>query len=169
MPINSRAKGQRAEREVAGLLADLLGRVVSRRIQNAKHDYDLIGLEAFGFAAEVKHYAEVTDALKAGWWEQAQRQARLHKLKPVLFYRGNRQKWRAVLPASLFLGGGDWEGLEWTMEMSLEAFAAVARDGAAVTRGVPAFICATTATTATSGAVGAATGGTADTPTNTAP
>lgn len=144
LPINSRDKGQRAEREVAGLLADLLGRVVSRRIQNFKNDYDLIGLEQFGFAAEVKHYASVTDSLKAGWWAQAEEQARIHKLKPVLFYRGNRMKWRAVVPASLFLGGEGWEGLEWTMEMSLEAFAAVARAGAA-TR--PSGLASTSAST----------------------
>ena len=164
MPINSRDKGQRGERQVAGILADLLGRVVSRRIQNFKNDYDLIGLEQFGYAPEVKHHAKVTDSLKAEWWAQAERQAEVHGLVPVLIYRGNRQKWRAVVPASLFLGGEGWEGLEWTMEMSLEAFAAVARAGVATSQSGQMSTCGTTDPAldhASSTADGMAPGGTA--------
>lgn len=146
MPINSRSKGQRGEREAAFLLSCLLGPgiVVSRRIQNQKNDYDLIGLEQFGFAPEVKFVKEATEALKAEWWEQACRQAYIHKLTPVVIFKANRRRWRAVLPASLFLGGDGWEGLEWTMEMSLEAFAAVARAGAAIS---PSGLASTSAST----------------------
>lgn len=127
MPINSRAKGQAAEREVAALIYALTGWEVRRRIENKKDDNDLIGIP--GWCAEVKRYAKFTPALLAFFWEQTVRQAKKHGGIPVMFYRANQAKWRAVVPASHFCGN-EGEGYEWTMDMSLECWAMVARDGA---------------------------------------
>lgn len=129
---NSRAKGQRFEREVAAIFADLLGEDVHRRIENKKHDFDLIGLEKFGAAVECKFYAQVTEALKREWWSQACAQARKHGLVPVLVYRQNRTKPRALVPSSVFHGleWDSWgEEITWTHEMSMESLCAALRDG----------------------------------------
>lgn len=50
---------------------------------------------------------------------------------PVLFFRKNRDEWRAVWPAAVQLGvqsADMWSGYSWTVEGSIEAWAAVARE-----------------------------------------
>lgn len=86
---NSRAKGQRGERELAALLAQLTGHPVKRQVRNHRGDADLAGLP--GWAVECKHYrAAPGPALLAGWWQQARLQAAGQYARPLLCWRANR-------------------------------------------------------------------------------
>lgn len=79
-----REKGKRGEREVAGLLSDLTGRSVTRRVRQHDGDSDLIGLEPW--CVEVK--LQKTLSLDA-WWQQCVDQASVISIAPwpVLFWR----------------------------------------------------------------------------------
>lgn len=66
----------------------------------------------------------------AGWWRQAVDQAEAAGGIPVLFWRQDRDEWRAVWPLSA--GAADraavWTAYEWTVEGSPEAWAVVYRE-----------------------------------------
>jgi hypothetical protein len=67
----------------------------------------------------------------AGWWRQAVRQAEADGGFPVLFWRQDRDEWRAVWPLAVSLTtqhAAMWTGYEWTAEGSPDAWAAVCRD-----------------------------------------
>ena len=120
----SREKGKRGEREVFGLLSDLLGTVVKRNINARRGDCD--SLELPGWACESKR----TEAWTDGYWAQAVEQAERVKRRPVLFWRGNRRPWVAMVDfvdvAALEVPRGH------RVEMSLEAFASFVREELAV-------------------------------------
>lgn len=122
MSAMQRTKGASGEREVSALIRDLTGWEVKRRVRNDHGDSDLIGIP--GWSPEVKRHAKATRGDIAQWWAQAERQAQ--GLKPVLFYRLDRADWRAVWPLAAAIGG-EWGGIEWTAETTVEAWAAVAR------------------------------------------
>ena len=63
------------------------------------------------------------------WWTQAAIQAT--DALPVLLYRLDRDQWRAVWPVAALLvapTGNRWAGYDWTVEGSVAAWAAVARE-----------------------------------------
>lgn len=125
--MKSRQKGKVGEREVAGLIRDLTGWDVRRRVRQHDGDSDLLG--APGWAIEVKRYASATPSIIEGWWKQTVAQA--DGLLPVLVYRIDRRDWRAVWPIAMHLTeqrAEYWEGYRWTAESSLDAWAAVARE-----------------------------------------
>lgn len=131
MGLKSRNKGKAGEREIAALVRELTGWEVRRRVRQHEGDSDLEGVP--GWSVEVKRYAKAARADVRGWWGQAARQAGEGQT-PVLFWRQDRDEWRAVWPvaASLALQHADmWGGYDWTVEGSIEAWAAVARDSEA--------------------------------------
>jgi hypothetical protein len=117
----SRSKGKRGELLLVNELKDLLGVDVKRRVRNFANDSDIVGLD--GWSAEVKNCA--TPAMNA-WWKQTVEQAKEGET-PVLFYKLPRKPFKAVVPLELFIGGAN-SGLPYTMELSLEGFAAVYRE-----------------------------------------
>lgn len=101
-----RTKGQTGERELAALLTQITGHVVTRRVRQHDGDADLQGLP--GWCVEVKRHARVTPGLVARWWVQAVEQARRTSDRPVLFHRADRAPWRALWAPR---GGMEYLGL----------------------------------------------------------
>jgi len=129
MGLKSRNKGKAGEREIAALVRDLTGWEVRRRVRQHEGDSDLEGVP--GWSVEVKRYARAARADVRGWWEQAARQAAAVGQTPVLFWRQDRDEWRAVWPVaeSLAIPSTEiWGAYGWTVEGSIEAWAAVARE-----------------------------------------
>jgi hypothetical protein len=127
MAAMSRNKGKAGEREVAGLLRDLLGHDVQRSVQQHEGDSDLIGIP--GWSLEVKRHKAAGRADIAEWWRQTVEQAA--GLLPCLVYRLDRDSWRAVWPLAIHLRvqrADYWRDYVMTAEASLEAWAAVARE-----------------------------------------
>ena len=98
-------KGKRAEREMVKILQPVVARawatvggmpatcpVLSRNlVQSRQGGYDLVGLD--WLALEVKHH----ETLKVkDWWSQTLRQSRTDQT-PVLVYKQNNVKWRAMV------------------------------------------------------------------------
>lgn len=125
MPINSRNKGAQGEREVSGIIHDQLGIKLQRNLDQWRSGgFDLVGLD--GWAIEVKRAKK---PLLNQWWQQTTEQAQKAGLKPILWYRLDNQKWRVVLP--LVILNSDFHagmGLEYTAEVSPEAFAMIYRE-----------------------------------------
>ena len=125
MGLKSRSKGKAGEREIASLIADLTGWDVRRRVRQHEGDSDLEGVP--GWSVEVKRHAQATRADIRAWWNQTERQAASEGSLPVLFCRRDRDEWRAVWSLAAMLSPGDaWSGYAWTVEGSIEAWAAVA-------------------------------------------
>lgn len=93
MSASQRAKGQTGERELCALLSDELGITVRRNVDQARAG-GADCLEIRGFAIECKRHERLS---RPTWWAQAVRQAEALKLEPLLFYRRNRQPWRAMV------------------------------------------------------------------------
>jgi hypothetical protein len=125
MSAMQRNKGAQGERELAALIADATGWTVKRRIRQHQGDSDLEGVP--GWSIECKRHARATRSDIAVWWRQAVAQAARSDDKPVLFFRLDRDTWRAVWPLGVHLGGG-WAGYDLTVEGSVLAWAAAARD-----------------------------------------
>lgn len=138
-PINSRAKGACAERELARLIEEHLNVPMARNLEQSRsggHDLiapgaDPVSRALDAYAIEVKRYAAITPAMLAGFWSQAEAQAARASKTPALAYRRDREEWRLVVPLRALNGGfGDWPGFEWTATLSVEAFCALVREGA---------------------------------------
>jgi Holliday junction resolvase len=107
---NSRAKGQRGEREVCHMLSKYLGEPITREL-GASRDGGCdvkVTIGEFTYFIEVKLYRKVTQANIAEWWTQALRQANddEHALNPVpvLIYRQSHWKyWEVVVPLGYML------------------------------------------------------------------
>jgi hypothetical protein len=110
----ARAKGQRGERELFALLSDLLGFVVRRKASNRKGEPD--GIDIPGWAVEVKRSEQpkLTE-----WWRQTETQAAAIGRRPVLFFRGNRQPWRAMVDLGDL--NSDFENGRYSTVMPVEA------------------------------------------------
>jgi len=124
MPINSRTKGQSGEREVIQILREELGIDATRNLDQWRDGgSDVLGLN--GWSVEVKRAK--TPLIKQ-WWEQTCRQTGDHQF-PCLWYRIDRKYWRVVIPIYAitpeFHISND---LEWTAEISPEAFCALVRE-----------------------------------------
>ncbi|TDG02091.1 hypothetical protein E1N52_41620 [Paraburkholderia guartelaensis] len=133
MGAMQRRKGSSGEREIAALVRDLTGWDVRRRVRQHEGDSDIEGVP--GWCGEVKRHARATRSDVRDWWEQAAHQAAAAGLLPVLFYRLDRDEWRAVWPVSALLPVPDaqtWRGYGLTVEGSIHAWAAVARECAPV-------------------------------------
>lgn len=125
MSAFSRSKGQRGEREVAGMIRDLLGVDASRRVRQHDGDSDILGVP--GWCVEVKNCA---DLRLTEWWRQASEQAQDGDL-PCLFYKLPRRGWRVLWPlASLItMQRADyWRDIAWAADTTPEAWAAVVRE-----------------------------------------
>lgn len=101
--INSRTKGNNAEREVSKLLYDELGIKLIRNLdQSRSGGHDLTPEQSGGlmdvYAIEVKRYAKITTAMLKGFWNQAVDQAKRANKVPVLIYRQDRGGWLTVVP-----------------------------------------------------------------------
>jgi hypothetical protein len=130
MSAMQRTKGAQGEREISGVIRDLTGWDVQRRVRNHAGDSDLTGVP--GWSVEVKRHKCAGRAEIAGWWRQSCAQAR--DGLPVLFFRLDRDSWRAVWPVAVGLKmqrAEMWSGYEWTCEGTVEAWATVAREVAA--------------------------------------
>jgi hypothetical protein len=139
MGAMQRRKGGDGEREIVALVRDLTGWDVRRRVRQHEGDSDVEGIP--GWCCEVKRHARVTRADVRGWWEQAARQAAATSSRPVLFYRLDRDEWRAVWPVSVLLNApvaDGWLNYDMTCEGSVSTWAAVARDGSSL-REVPYY------------------------------
>lgn len=104
--INSRAKGQTGEREVADLLNGAIFRVTGvygdfkRNLEQTQDGgFDLNSVMYPFFAIEVKRVENLTPAVVEKFWAQTTRQAKLFAppgkyLLPILIYRKSRMDWR---------------------------------------------------------------------------
>lgn len=125
--INSRAKGQRGEREVVDILQSLvsiirakygLSEVLVQRNQNQSWQggCDLHGLD--GFAVEVKYCEQDWNN---AWWVQCVAQGEKFKGVPILFYRRNGAKWKVRMRAFVNTPR-DNDQIEIDMDISLQDF-----------------------------------------------
>lgn len=97
-PGGAKAKGADGERELASLLTGWAASSgvrldLSRNLEQTRSGgHDLMGLEEYGMAVEVKRVEAMN---MNGWWKQATRQAiAAGNLTPVLAWRQNRKPWR---------------------------------------------------------------------------
>jgi len=142
MTASQRRKGKGGELELAGIIRDLSGRDVRRRVRQHDGDSDLEGIP--GWSVEVKRHKAAGRGLIGAWWRQTVQQAtrvatgqknaaaaRISCLMPVLFFRADRDQWRAVWPAAVLLThqrADMWVDYAWTCESSVEAWVAVAQE-----------------------------------------
>jgi Holliday junction resolvase len=121
-----RNKGAAAERELFGLLSDLLGFVVRRNVDQARRG-GADGIEIPGWAIECKRQEQ----WESRWWDQARQQADIAGRMPALCYRASRQPWRVrvlledvvyTLRSNDFIAGHAW------VEMDLPTFAMIVRE-----------------------------------------
>lgn len=129
MSMMQRNKGKAGEREVANMIRDLTGWDVRRRVRQHGGDSDLLG--APGWAVEVKRQKAAPRGLIGLWWRQTVEQAGWGGCLPVLFFRADRDSWRAVWPAAVRLvdqRADYWREYEWTVEGSVQCWAVVARE-----------------------------------------
>lgn len=127
MSAMQRNKGKAGEREIAAIVRDLTGWDVRRRVRQHDGDSDLEG--APGWSVEVKRHRSATRGDLARWWAQAVAQA--GDQVPVLFYRLDRDTWRAVWPVAVLLvlqRAVWWRDYEWTADTTVQAWASAARD-----------------------------------------
>ena len=118
---DSRTKGQAGEREIATILRDLTGWQIKRKCRQHPGDSDLEGIP--GWSVEVKRHASIDRGDIRRFWVQACRQAQ-NGDTPVLFYRRDRDDWRAVWPS----GDSLRSDYEWTLEASPAVWAEYARE-----------------------------------------
>lgn len=132
----SRRKGAVFEREIAGELHLLLGITFQRDLEQCREDErgDLIADDPdFPFLIECKRWAK-GNGCKREWWAQAVAAALKAEKRPAVIYRYDGLKARVCLSAQDVvecITRGDWSGAVHLMDMDLEAFAYVAREGMA--------------------------------------
>lgn len=129
--INSRAKGAQGEREFCKALGEYLGDALveplKRNLEQTRNGgHDILGLE--GWALEIKRYKVVKESDIKAFWEQAVEQAKRAGATPVLAYREDFQSWRVRIPWG-FMMDDEWdEDVDFTLEMSIKAFASIIRE-----------------------------------------
>jgi len=129
--INSRAKGASAERafikELGEFLGDAMVEPMKRNLeQTRKGGHDIVGLD--GFAIEVKRYKRVKEGDIVKFWAQAVDQAKRVDAEPVLAYREDFCSWRVRIPWGFMMNDGWDEDVDFTLELSLKAFATLVRE-----------------------------------------
>lgn len=132
MPVNSRGKGARGEREVIDLLqaaldevAAELGKVaprLERNLEQVRHGgHDLVGIDFV--QVEVKRVENDAPGLVKSWWEQAKAASAkfpLDKQMPVLIHRKNNQPWKVRMFGQLPLASG--QRVCCPVDISFDAF-----------------------------------------------
>lgn len=130
--INSRAKGAAGEREFCKALSEHLGDALveplKRNLEQTRNGgHDILGLE--GWALEIKRYKAVKESDVEKFWQQAVDQAKRVGAQPVLAYREDFRSWRVRIPWGFMMEDLDWdEDVDFTLELSLKAFAALVRE-----------------------------------------
>lgn len=131
--INSRTKGNNAERDVSKLLYDELGiRLVRNLEQSRSGGHDLTPEVSGGlmdsYAIEIKRYAKITTAMLRGFWLQACEQAQRANKIPVLIYRQDRGDWLTVIPLHQINPAlSESNNFDSVAILSISAFCAVVR------------------------------------------
>ncbi len=141
MGSKSKRKGRKGEQDAINELTGWLGESFSlsrnlsqtaggvSRFGTAEGQHDILGCGPF--ALEIKRYATARQAQVAVWWTQACSQCDGMRV-PALMYRADQQGWRVVIPLSaLWPEAGRWpdrDAIQWSVELSVEAFAAVLRE-----------------------------------------
>lgn len=92
----SREKGRRAEIELFKMLSEELGVSASRNVDQAREG-GADSLDVPGYSIECKRCERLT---RPAWWRQAVAQAVKVQREPIVWYRQNRQEWRALVVAS---------------------------------------------------------------------
>ncbi|MGZ5080855.1 MAG: hypothetical protein ACXWBT_15010 [Usitatibacter sp.] len=115
MPVHSRNKGQRGERELFAKLSELLGFEVKRNVNAREGDCD--SFELTGWAPEVKRVED----WREDYWTQAVTQARKLGREPVLFHRVSHKAWSAFIDLGVIQPS--LRGIR--AAVSLEAFAII--------------------------------------------
>jgi hypothetical protein len=106
MGKSQRTKGAVGEREVFRLLSEELGFVVTRNVDQArKGGADCINLP--GFSPEVKRREVLS---RPSWWRQAVRQGAKDGKEPIVWYRRNREEWRALIVGT---NGEEYRDVSW--------------------------------------------------------
>jgi len=96
MANRNKAKGDRAERELATLLTDLL-RTPIRRYLGAGRIDDIGDLDGMpNCAIQVKHWRDITAAITTGITQLAQQQRNANKPNGVLMIKHAKHGWLAV-------------------------------------------------------------------------
>lgn len=126
MTVNSRAKGARAERELARLLSDELGIEIIRNTDPQQVSRGDI-LTIPGYSLEVKRCQKLS---RPTWWAQCQRQAARVRLEGIVFYRQNRKPWRALVSAEGGFADVSWQEALDQMRDKLARLHGIYRDAA---------------------------------------
>ena len=129
MSASQRNKGKAGERELAAAIRDATGWDVRRRVRQHDGDSDLEGVP--GWSVESKRHKAAQRGDIRAWWAQTVEQAERTGSIPVLFFRADRDEWRAVWPVSVQLThqrAEMWTDYGWTVEVSVQAWAEVARE-----------------------------------------
>lgn len=125
MSKGQREKGKRGEREVVGIIKDILGLDAKRRVRQHDGDSDVMGVP--GWSIEVKNCA---DLRVKEWWRQTVDQA--GDDLPVLFFKVPRRGWRCIWPLNAIVtqvtGPTMWYDPTLTCESSPDAWAVVVRE-----------------------------------------
>lgn len=97
MTTPSKRKGDKAELELARLLADLLGMKVRRKLGAGRTDDegDLEGIP--GWTVEVKNYADLATGINVGLKDLEREQANAGTTFGVCFVRRRGGRWIAVM------------------------------------------------------------------------
>lgn len=144
MTAMQRRKGARGERELAGLLGELLGADVTRNLVQARairrcgellkqiesgqgksNQYTVL---QEGALPKQTRTEAAKDAGLSEWWLQTCQQATATGQRPALFYRLDRRPWRVVVALRDVATGFDHAPLVLRLEADLEVFAALVRE-----------------------------------------
>lgn len=101
MAINSKAKGARFERELAGILREKYGYKARRTAQycgNTGEAADVVGLP--GLHIEAKHQERMS---LYDWVDQAKRDAKGSRKLPAVFHRKNHAEILVTMPLDSFM------------------------------------------------------------------
>jgi hypothetical protein len=123
MPINSRAKGKTAERELINELSPLLPFLKLERNldQTREGGYDIKGMGQW--AAEVKRYKVIKPGDFKRFWTQTLEQARSDRKLPALFMREDNREWVVVVRLHDVMVDCEMECDDWlTCQVSLAGF-----------------------------------------------
>lgn len=96
MANRNKSKGDRAEREIATLLSQLLERPVRRKLGAGRQDDtgDLDGIPHT--VAQVKHWKDIAAAIRTGMAQLATQQANANMRNGVLFIKHPQHGWIAI-------------------------------------------------------------------------
>jgi hypothetical protein len=141
--INSRAKGQTGEREIATMLNDIVERILNERGQSLdkpliqrNQNQSAVGGDdlsnTFDFSIEIKRHEKETPKEVEKWWAQCVKSASEQQKTPVLMYRKNRRPWQVRMPGMVYTSDGvrcfeSYGIVEGTIETFCELFEKVAR------------------------------------------